>query len=61
LIATTSAVTTISLIATTSAVTTISLIATTSAVTKISPITLLTLLVLPALYQWAHRKEEGNG
>ncbi|MBA2921951.1 CusA/CzcA family heavy metal efflux RND transporter [Pseudomonas sp. P7] len=23
--------------------------------------TLLTLLVLPALYQWAHRKEEGNG
>ncbi|WP_155989957.1 hypothetical protein [Pseudomonas sp. RIT357] len=35
--------------------------ATTSAVTKISPITLLTLLVLPAFYQWAHRKEEGNG
>ncbi|WP_233896944.1 CusA/CzcA family heavy metal efflux RND transporter [Pseudomonas sivasensis] len=23
--------------------------------------TLLTLLVLPALYQWAHRREEGNG
>ena len=56
-----SPLTTIIPLGTTSAVITISLIATTSAVTKISPITLLTLLVLPALYQWAHRKEEGNG